>query len=260
MERDRLGRLGLAALDRFQDTWNTRDVAVWSSSLHFPHVRPSAAEFDVFSTADDYIRARQDVFKNVLALGWHRSQWDSRQVLHVSEDKMHIAGQYSRRREAGERISTQQVTYIVTRHDGRWGIQSRFGTGTVEAGDNALADAGSARDAVRRYFRALNSLDPEALADTIHLPHVRLSQSGLEYWRDREAFLAGTEPGRQRTWSRIELERSEPIQSGANGTNLLIRYNRLNAEGETLSTYDAVFLVTQRDSKWAVQARSTFAP
>lgn len=255
-----LGRLGLAALDYFQDTWNTRDVAVWSRSLHFPHVRPSAGQFSIYPTAAEYVEGSRNVFKNVLALGWHRSQWENRRILHISADKMHIAGEYARYRVNGEQISTQQVTYIVTRQDDRWAIQARFGTGKVDSGEVAAPGSDPAQEAVERYFEELNALDPQGLAATLHFPHVRLGASGLEFWRDEEEFLSGTEPGRQRTWRLTTIEAIEPIQVGATGANFAIRFARVNASGEALSTYDAVFLVTRRDSKWAVQARSTFAP
>ncbi|MCZ6675555.1 MAG: hypothetical protein O7C75_21715, partial [Verrucomicrobia bacterium] len=223
-------------------------------------VRPSAGNFSVSPTGEDYIRARAGVFESVLALGWHRSQWDSRRVLHVSANKMHIAGEYSRRRENGERISSQQVTYIVTRQGERWGIQSRFGTGKVDSGEAAAAAAEPARQAVEAYFEAFNSLDLEIWADTLHFPQVRLSSSGLDYWQTREDFFAGTEPGRQRTWFRTKLESAETVQAGADGVNVIVRYSNLNSEDETLSSYDAVYLVTRHEGRWAVQARSTYGP
>ena len=73
-------------------------------------------------TAEEYVRASAGVFETVLALGWRRSQWNARRVVHLSGDKMHIAGEYTRYRENGERISAQQVTCIVTRQGGQWGV------------------------------------------------------------------------------------------------------------------------------------------
>ncbi len=40
----------------------------------------------------------------------------------------------------------------------------------------------------------------------------------------------------------------------------MVQYSRLNSEGDPLATYDAIYLVTNRDGNWAVQARSTYAP
>ncbi len=259
-ERDRLRKIGLAALDRFQETWNTRDTAVWAQSLHFPHVRPSAGNFGLAPTREDYIRNQRGVFARVLAAGWHRSQWNSRRVLHVSRDKMHIAGRYSRYRENGETIASQQVTYIVTRQGGHWGIQSRFGSGFLPSGEQTVDIREAAQTAVQAYFDALNALDPESWADTMHFPQLRLSSSGLDFWKTRADFLSGTAPGRQRTWPETRIDSMEVYQTGPSGANLNVRYSRLNADGEALSAYDAVFLATLRDGRWAVQAHSTYGP
>ena len=86
VEDDRLGKIGLAALDRFQETWNTADVATWSKSLHFPHMRPSAGNFGLSAKPEDYIRASQGLFERIRVAGWHRSQWNSRRVVHVARN------------------------------------------------------------------------------------------------------------------------------------------------------------------------------
>ena len=260
IERARLRKIGLAALDRFQETWNTRDTAVWSQSLHFPHVRPSAGNFGLAPTRADYMRNQRGVFERVLASGWNRSQWNSRRVLHVSRDKMHVAGRYSRYRENGETISSQQVTYVVTRQGEHWGIQARFGTGFLPGGEQAADIREAAQTAVKSYFQAMSSLDPENWADTMHFPQVRLASSGLDFRQTRADFLSGAAPGRQRTWPETRIESIEVYQSGPSGANLNVRYSGLNAAGEALSAYDAVFLATLRDGRWAVQAHSTYGP
>ena len=50
------------------------------------------------------------------------------------------------------------------------------------------------------------------------------------------------------------------MQVGAGGVNVAVRYSRLNPLGETLSSYEAVYLVTTRDGRIGIQARSSFAP
>jgi hypothetical protein len=130
----------------------------------------------------------------------------------------------------------------------------------VRAGERADPDAQAARATVEAYFDAFNSLDPEVWADTLHFPQVRLSLSGLDLWATREDFLAGTEPGRQRAWAGNKLESVETVQTGSAGANVVVRYSRLSVQGETLASYDAVYLATRRDGRWGIQARSTYAP
>lgn len=33
----------MRALDRYLETWNSQDPALWALSLHYPHVRPGAS-------------------------------------------------------------------------------------------------------------------------------------------------------------------------------------------------------------------------
>ena len=259
VERERLIKIGLACLDRFQDTWNTRDTRQFVKAFNFPHVRPSPTDFGVRWTPEDYVAASKDSYNVALSQGWHRSQWDRREVLHVSPDKMHFAGQYVRLREDGSRIRTGRMTYIVTRQGERWAIQSRFSTQQAPEGSKREGED-LAKQAVEAYFEAFNSLDLERWADSMHYPQVRLSASGLGFWKTRQDFLDGPEMGRQRTHHQTRLDIVEPYQVGAKGVNVKVRYTRLNSEKEDLSTYDAIYLVTNRDGNWAVQARSTYAP
>ena len=78
-------RGALAALAAYMETWNTRMPDVWSTALHFPHVRPSAGMFRVARSPDEYITTVN--FERTMATGWHRSQWDSFRVLHVSDKR-----------------------------------------------------------------------------------------------------------------------------------------------------------------------------
>jgi hypothetical protein len=58
-------------------------------------------------------------------MGWHRSAWESREVLQSSEDKVHILVRFTRYREDDSVIGTYDSFWIVTKRDGRWGIQAR---------------------------------------------------------------------------------------------------------------------------------------
>ena len=42
--------------------------------------------------------------------------------------------------------------------------------------------------------------------------------------------------------------------------HVAVRFSRLNREVRTLSSYEAVYLVTNRDGHVGIQARSSFAP
>ncbi len=245
----------LLALDRYLETWNSRNPALWATSLHYPHVRPGAGPFEVSQTAEDYAAGVD--FARTMATGWHHSEWVSREVLQVGDSKVHVAGSWQRFTADGRPQTSSAITYVITSVNGRWGVLARFaaGTGSVEAA--AAARNGSAgRDAVTSFFEAWNAHDPDALAAAIHYPHVRIADGLVEVWDSRDRFLAGADPGRQRTWFQTRVDEVKVVQTTSNGVNLTVKISRLGRDGRTLSSDEGVFLVVLRDGTWKVQARS----
>ncbi len=247
----------MQALDRYLETWNSRDAARWATSLHFPHVRPGPGAFELSTTPAEYIRGVD--FEKTQATGWHHSEWVSRKVLHIGEDKAHIAGAWQRYTAEDRPLVGSIITYVVTKQAGRWGVLSRFAAGSsglALASSNVNAEA--ARAAVADYFRAWSSRDHATLAAAIHYPHVRIDGTGaLELWPSAKEFLAGSEPARQRTWFETRLDHAEVVQVSAEGVNVVVRYSRRDREARVLSEADAVVLVVRRGDVWKVQAVST---
>ncbi len=113
----------MLVLDRFMAALNAQDEAAVNDTLHFPHVRIAGGRVQVWSRPGDYelaaFRARVD------ADGWARSAWDERRIIHAGSDKVHLDTEFSRYRGDGTRIAAFRSIYIVTRQEGRWGIQAR---------------------------------------------------------------------------------------------------------------------------------------
>jgi hypothetical protein len=260
VEREGVVREATRAVDRYLETWNTRDPLAWAGSLHFPHVRPGLGPVRLTHTPEEYVRGVD--FERTIASGWHRSQWDSYDVFQVGPTKAHVAGHYSRYNIEGEQIRTTVITYVVTKQGDRWGIQSRFAAGPADitAGERAESVAAAAA-AVAAYFEAFNGpTDTDRWAATLNYPHVRVADGAVEMWETAEEYVNGTQGSRQRTWVHTRLDWAEPVQVGAGGVNVAVRFSRLNRLGETLSSYEAVYLVTNRDGHIGIQARSSFAP
>lgn len=249
------GHEGILALDRYLETWNSRSPALWATSLHYPHVRPGAGPFEVSQTAAEYAAGVN--FEQTLRSGWHHSEWVSRHVLQGSATKVHIAGSWQRFTADGTAQTSSAITYVVTNVSGHWGVLARFaaGTGTIDAATQAKNRAAGER-AVTAFFTAWNAHDPQAVAAAIHYPHVRIADGQVDVWKTPEAFLAGSEPGRQRTWYQTRVDKVEVAQTTANGVNLTVTISRIGRDGTVLSTDDGLFLVALRDGTWKVQARS----
>jgi hypothetical protein len=258
----------IQALDRYMESWNSRDPVRWAKSLAYPHVRPGARGFEIFPTEQDYVNAQARTFDQLLAQGWRYTRWERRQVLQVGLKKAHIAGWWRRAGENYQGVPSSQICYLVVptddRADGPWRIQARFATGVVDnvAPDAVAANTAAARAALDVYTTAFAANDPERLADAVHFPHVRHGDGRLEHWLTREDFLKGPEPGRGRTWASTRLRDIRPVAVSANGVNFTLSYDRLAADGHVMSSYDALYLVTtsENDPSWKVRAISTFGP
>ena len=68
---------------------------------------------------------KPDMFERGGLADWDRSAWDRRDVIHAGADKVHIDTRFTRYRKDGSVLAGFDSIYIVTRLDGRWGIQGR---------------------------------------------------------------------------------------------------------------------------------------
>lgn len=247
----------LLALDRYLETWNSRDPRIWATSLQFPHVRPGAGPFKLTHNVDEYVAGID--FEQTASTGWDHTEWVSREVLQIGVDKVHAAATWQRYTQDGRPLATSAITYVITNQQDRWGVQARFAAGAGGlAADASVQNAASARAAVDAFVQAWNSHDISALARAVHYPHVRIADRRVELWDNADAFAAGTEAGRQRTWYQMRVDQIRPAQVTANGVNLVVSYSHLARDGKVMSKDEGLFLVTKRDGAWKIQARSTF--
>ena len=248
--------LALQALDRYLETWNSRDPKLWAASLHYPHIRPGPGAFELSKTPEQYAAGVD--FASTLKTGWHHSEWTSRRVVQVGLDKVHVTGSWQRYTEDGRALVGSAITYIVTNDRGRWGVLSRFAAGPTTTDTQLLAaNSEAAVLAARQYFTAWNGHDARSLAAAQHYPFVRIGDGAVEVSASIEEFLAGPEPGRQRTWFETRLDRAEAVQASTDGVNVAITYSRRDRTGSAMSGYEAILLVIRRGGAWKVQAIST---
>ncbi|MEE8397746.1 MAG: hypothetical protein V3S89_01990 [Desulfobacterales bacterium] len=57
--------------------------------------------------------------------GWDRSTLDTMEVIHASDVKVHFKIEFSRYKADGSKYAVHKSLWIVTKRDGRWGIQAR---------------------------------------------------------------------------------------------------------------------------------------
>lgn len=119
--------MALRLLDEFLAHFNAQDYKGVAESFHYPHVRIARGEVFIWNSPEEYLAARtpEDIARHIKGTGWHHTKWDTRKVIQSGANKIHIAVQFTRYREDGSVIGTYDSLYIVTRKDGRWGIQAR---------------------------------------------------------------------------------------------------------------------------------------
>ncbi len=263
---------GMAAVERFMTTWNTRDPVVWASSLHFPHARPSAGSDRVWQTAEEYIA---DVdYAPLIASGWDHTKFEELRLIHDGDTKAHVAGRWARFDAAGNVIRRNLVSYIVTRTggtgdgvdshvDGEWGIQARFGAGAPLPEGEAEPIAQIAIAKVEEYMAAFNARDPVSWAATLNYPHLRIAGGDFRIWETEEEVAAGMDFdafAERFGWDHSGWDQIEAVQVAETGANVALTFSRYNADDEVISTFNTLYLVTHEMGRWGIRARSSFAP
>ncbi len=110
------------AVDDFFAALNARDLDAARNALHYPHIHIAGPEVMVWVEPADF---QIDFDALTAAEGWHHSTLDLCLMRQGNPDKIHFEIQYSRHNAESGRYATYQSLWIVTRKEGRWGIQCR---------------------------------------------------------------------------------------------------------------------------------------
>lgn len=210
---------GHSALDRFIETFNTRNAEAWAASLSYPHVRvsPRAGAGASSETAADY--AAGVSYEAPDAMGWHHSAWDTKEILAVSPDKIHASAQWCRYDARGERILPNNVSYVITKVDEQWGIQARLGVDSPPPNDRpAVADA--AIDVWSRLWSARSDGRAGDVASLVRLPFPVVG-CGEVTWATEVGGLVAALGNVDDSTSVVEVT---PLQVGRRGVNLGVTF------------------------------------
>lgn len=109
-------------LDTFMETFNRLDIPAWEATYQFPHYRYASGNMNIL---DGPSERSSESLKKAIGEEWHHSAWLRREVIHLSENKVHVDTQFARYREDGSIIATYDSLYIMTKENNRWGIKLR---------------------------------------------------------------------------------------------------------------------------------------
>ena len=127
--------------------------------------------------------------------------------------------------------------------------------------------AGSEAEAIQAleaFMAALNAGDNQALFDTMHVPHVRISGDGVAIYATREElekdYLKGFAARAGDSWHHTVLDSTQVIHSSEYKVHVFIQFNLYDKDGGPLATHQSLWIMTRLNGRWGAQARSSFAP
>ena len=118
--------------------------------------------------------------------------------------------------------------------------------------------------ALEAFMAALNAGDNQALVDTMHVPHVRISGDGVAIYATREDleknYLREFAARAGDAWNHTILDSTQVIHSSENKVHVFIQFTRYDKDGAPLATHQSLWIMVRSNGRWGAQARSSFAP
>ncbi|PKB79013.1 MAG: hypothetical protein BZY88_15505 [SAR202 cluster bacterium Io17-Chloro-G9] len=122
----------------------------------------------------------------------------------------------------------------------------------------------AAIQALEAFMAALNAGDDQALFDTMHVPHVRISGDGVAIYATRDDlkrnYLREFAARAGGSWHHTVLESTQVIHSSENKVKVFIQFTRYDVDNGPLATHQSLWIMTRLNGRWGAQARSSFAP
>ena len=112
----------LKCLDIFSDAFEHEDLKAMDDCCHFPHYIFSGNEVIVWNTRG---QINNDFFDNLKNMGFKKTVVTMRKPILVSQEKVHFLYSYNRVDINDKIMSSHDNMWILTKIDGKWGIQVR---------------------------------------------------------------------------------------------------------------------------------------
>jgi hypothetical protein len=112
------------------------------------------------------------------------------------------------------------------------------------------------------FMEAFNAEDADALRTRwFHFPHVRLHSDTVTVMETPEdlRMLVWGRAGQSTDWASTAWDYVEPIDVGPGKAHFRVQFTRYRADGSAIGSYKSLYVVTFKDDRWAIQARSSWA-
>lgn len=119
-------------------------------------------------------------------------------------------------------------------------------------------------DIIAKNIQMLNEGNQQGLLDLFHIPHIRISESDILIYNSREelenGYLRDFRSRAGETWHHTILDWTKTIHASDKKAHIFIQWSRYTINNELITSQQSLWIVNHQNGKWAVQARSSFAP
>jgi hypothetical protein len=121
---------------------------------------------------------------------------------------------------------------------------------------------GLAMVALDKFMLAFNKRNLEAVSATLNYPHVRFASDNVFVFEDEKSF---TDRNIYKSlidsgWDHSHWLSRDVVLSSPNKVHIATAFRRYNESNEAIGTYESLYIVTLKNGRWGIQARSSLAP
>lgn len=110
------------------------------------------------------------------------------------------------------------------------------------------------------FMRTFNSKNAAAWGETFHFPSVRIASGNVRIINGPQDLESGFATLGAQGWDRSDWAMRQVVQCGPTKAHMLTTFVRYRADGTEMSRFDSLYIVELKSGRWALTARSSFAP
>jgi hypothetical protein len=115
-------------------------------------------------------------------------------------------------------------------------------------------------DVTDRFMSSFNTKNAEAWGATFHFPSVRIASGNVRIINSAADLENSFATLGAQGWDHSAWAARRVVQCSDTKAHMLTTFVRYRADGSELSKFDSLYIVEFKSDRWALTARSSFAP
>ena len=112
------------------------------------------------------------------------------------------------------------------------------------------------------FMYSFNTRDMNSWSETLNYPHVRIAGGKVTVWDTKEEYSATNVFNRLTAtgWDHSAWVSRDVVLVSKNKVHISTVFQRYDKDNNPMKKYQSLYIVTNDEGHWGVQARSTLAP